>query len=144
VRTDGRFHVEAVTGDLYNIAERLKELHPSLYINVLEDRRPGAQHPVVYVIMETTDQGIERVVFKCTYLDARVIEHVRYLLGVPFAQRFAEAEKELAKYEADAKETQLDELTEELGLELRHELRRLGFTGTYRAGSTSRRAFGRG
>lgn len=145
IKVGGRFHVEAVTGDLYNISERLRELNPRLFINVMEDRHPNALHPITYVIMEQTSRGTEEVVFKCHYLDARVLEHVRYLMHVPFEKRYAEAEKELDKYEAEQHQTQLDELTEDVGLELRHELRRLGFTdGTYHAGSTSRKAFGRG
>jgi hypothetical protein len=145
IKTGGRFHVEAVSGDMYDIANRLAELNPRLFISILEDRAPDALHPVVYVIMEQTNRGTEEVVFKCYQLDARVLEHVSYLMKVPFAQRFAEAEKELDKYEAEQHETQLDELTEDVGLAMRHELRRLGFTdGRYHAGSTSRKAFGRG
>jgi hypothetical protein len=145
IKTGGRFHVEGVTGDMYNIAEQLRELNPSLFINIIEDRAPNAQFPITYVIMERTSRGSEEVVFKCHALDGRVLEHVRYLLRVPFEHRFAEAEKELDKYEADEAELHLDELTEDVGLPMLHELKRLGFTdGTYRAGSTSRKAFGRG
>jgi hypothetical protein len=129
---------------MYNIAERLKELNPNLFISILEDREPGAAHPITYVVMERTRNGTEEVVFRCFTLDARVLEHVRYLMRVPFAHRIAEAEKELDKYEADHHEHELDELVETLGLPMMRELAATGFLGNYSAGSTTRKAFGRG
>lgn len=145
IRTGGRFQVEAVSGDMFSISERLRELNPRLYISVIEDRMEGATHPVTYVIMEQTNKGTEEVVFKCFALDARVIEHVRYLMKVPFAQRFAEAEKELDKYEADEKVNEMDRLVEDLGLPMLRELKQTGFLrGGYEAGSTSRKRFGAG
>jgi hypothetical protein len=144
IRTGGRFQVEAVSGDMFSISERLRELNPRLFINIIEDRAPKALRPVTYVIMEQTSRGTEEVVFKCFTLDARVIEHVRYLMSVPFEHRFAEAEKELDKYQAEEQENEMDELVEHLGLPMLRELKANGFLGAYSAGSTSRRAFGRG
>lgn len=135
----GRFRTEGVTNDLYNIAERLKELNPRLFINILEDR---AQGTVAYVIMERTSRGTEEVVFKCKTLDPRVLEHVRYLMNVPFEKRFAEAEKEIDKYEADEHERELDDLVERIGLPMLRDLRELGFLGEYEhtdAGRSRRR-----
>jgi hypothetical protein len=120
---------------------RLKELNPRLRINAISDTRAGE---TAFTIIEDTGDDVH-VVFRCRRLDARVVEYVRYLLNVPFAKRFAEAERLQKKWEEEAHEDELDELTERFGLEMQHELKKTGFVdGTYWAGSTSRRAFGRG
>jgi hypothetical protein len=60
-------------------------------------------------------------------LDGRLIEHLQFLLHVPFEQRFAEAERRADKIEADAKEKNLDELYERMGRPMWTELERCGF-----------------
>lgn len=141
IQSNGRYRVNEVTADVYNIAQRLKDLNPRLRINAITDARNGE---TAFTIIE--DDGDElHVVFRCRRLDARVVEYVRYLLNVPFAKRFAEAEKLQAKWEEEAHEDELDELTERFGLEMQHDLKKNGFVdGTYWAGPTSRRSFGRG
>lgn len=140
VRPGGRFKVTEVTNDLYNIAERIKEISPRLFINITEDQGTGSK---AYTIVEETPTG-SQVVFRCNVLDARVLEHVQYLIKVPFAQRFAEAERRAEKYEAEAQEDEMSDLVERIGLPMLRDLKQCGFLGAYEAGSTSRRRFGAG
>lgn len=140
VRPGGDYRVEGVTNDVYNIAQRLKELDTPypLALNVIEDKTTGQ---VAYTVVELGSNG-ERVVFRTHRLDARVIEHVQYLVKVPFHERFKKAEELQAKWDAEEHDNEMDELVERLGLPMMRELMALGFDGHYSAGSTSRRRFG--
>lgn len=129
----GRFKTSHVDSDVYHVAEQLKELNESLAIEVTEDTATGNK---AFTITEHTPRGIE-VVFRCTVLDARVVEHVRYLLHVPFQKRFAEAEKRSDQIERENEELSMNKLIEELGLPMMRELRDLGFLGEYGHGPGS-------
>jgi hypothetical protein len=123
VNVEGRWRNAEVTSDVYNIADRLKELNDRLRINITEDTATGQW---AYSIVEDTPEGWQ-LVFRCRRLDARVVEHVRYLLKVPFAKRFDEAEKIVAKDAENAHNEELDALTENLGLPMIRDLERCGF-----------------
>lgn len=139
LRSNARLNVQAVDSDVYNVCERLRELNDRLYVNTIDDDHDKSR---TFVIMEETPTG-SQVVFRTRKLDARVVEHVRYLLHVPFAERFAAAERLMDKWEAEDKENELDKMAEEMGLEMQYDLKRLGFTdGTYYPGSHARRRFG--
>ena len=123
LRLDGRFKATMVTSDVYNICERLRELNARLFVHYLEDTMTGEG---AYCIMELTTEG-EKLVFKVRELDARVVEEVRYLLHVPFAERFAASQRLLDKREAEQKEEELDQLYEDLGRQMWYQFEHDGF-----------------
>jgi hypothetical protein len=147
VRPGGNVKVEAVTNDLYNVSERLRELSPRLAINITTvEGEDGSALERAYTIVEETETG-PQVVFRCNVLDGRVVEHVRYLLKVPVAQRYQEAEKLADKLEEERKETEMDTLVEKLGLPMARELLACGFVDgrySHTDAGRSRRGFGRG
>lgn len=126
IRPGGQIRVTEVTNDVYHIAERLKELNPRLAVNLTQDSGNGA---TAFTIVEETPTGTQ-VVFRCNQLDQRVVEYVAYLLKVPFAQRFAEAEKAQEKFEAEEHESELDSLVERIGLPMVRDLLECGFIDT--------------
>src|SRR5437868_5076558 len=77
-----------VDGDLYHIADRIKELSEDLYIVQLEE---GGQYG--YAIMEHCRDGVDRLVFRTPALDGRVVDKLKYLMSVPLKERFAIAER---------------------------------------------------
>lgn len=105
-----RFKVIPLESDMYNICDRIKEISPNLFIELLVDEKTGAQ---AWVIQENTINGPKEV-FKTEELDGRVIEHCQYLLKVPFEKRFAEAERLARKDMADYETKQMDKLMERL------------------------------
>lgn len=133
LRTHGAYRVEGITSDLYHVAERLRELNERLLIHLVVDKATGDHF---YTIVEVVD-GVEQTVFKCRDLDARVVEHVRYLLNVPMNKRFAEAERLTEKYEADQREADSDDLAERIGLPMARELAACGFLDEFGGRSTS-------
>lgn len=143
----GQIRNARITSDVYRIAERLQEIDSPypLAINLTQDLGKGA---TAYTIVELPPGG-ERVVFRCNKLDARVIEHVQYLIKVPLKDRFAEAEKIMDKWEAERREAEQDDLVERIGLPMLRDLRECGFLGEYGHGpgadlARSRKSFGRG
>lgn len=149
-----RMRTQRVTGDVFNVADRLMALNSRLRVNVTEYVDTGQK---AFTIVES---GVpvfrnrewvkeDQVVFRTTKLDARVVEHVRYLLNVPAEKRFAEAERLSEEFEQDEHEKQMEDLVERVGLPMLRDLRECGFLGEYGHGSgqdanRSRKAFGRG
>lgn len=113
-----------VDSDLYDICNRIQEVHPSLYINEL-----SKGDLAVWAIMENCEDGVQRLVYKTDCLDARVLTKVQRMLKIPLEQRFAEAEREEAKLKAEAKERELDELYERVGAPMQRDLVNCGFGG---------------
>lgn len=111
-----------VESDMFDIAKRLTEIDRSLHVFEIVE---GDQH--VYAVMEHCADGEERLVFKAEVLDARILDKVRYLFSVPFEHRFAEAEAEEARANAQFQEDQLDELYERVGRPMWTELDACGF-----------------
>lgn len=122
----GRYN-RHVDGDVYNIAERIAEIDPSLYIDPIEPPITLGDQTWNFAITEKCADGVERLVFRTECLDARILEHVQYLLHVPFEKRFDEAERREAKLQAEAKENELNELYERIGGPMRVDLERCGF-----------------
>lgn len=116
-----------MTSDVFNICERIKEIDPNLYIYALDPPVLLGDRVLNYSICEICRDGVERLVMRVNALDARIIEHLEYLLRVPFEQRFAEAERRADKIEADAREAELDKLYEEVGAPMLPLLERTGF-----------------
>jgi hypothetical protein len=129
-----------VTGDLYNICNRMAELSP----NLLMRDRAGYGWPEDggkrYICSEICVDGIERWVWGFQELDARVIEKLEYMLHVPFEIRFAEAERLEAQIEEARKQAELDRLVETVGLPMLPDLERTGFIQrpvSYRKGNAT-------
>lgn len=114
-----------VTSDQFDIANRLKALSPNLYVLELSEGDKYA-----YNIMETAKDGTEMLVLQVKELDGRVLDRLRYLMAVPLQQRLAILDAEGRKYEADAKEAELEELYETLGGPMAAQLYHDGFTTT--------------
>lgn len=111
-----------VESDLYDICERIKELSPDLKIIHLMDGENQS-----FVIMETGKDGKEYYVMKASVLDARIIERLRYLLHVPFADRIKELEAANQAYEEARHEQELDSLYDRVGRPMWTELEKTGF-----------------
>lgn len=118
-------HVQLIDSDLYHICERLREISPSL--SVVAARRGDE---ILYNIMETCPDGLERRIFKAKHLDGRVLKHIEKIMGIPFEVRFEEAAKEVDRFEEAQKEEQLDELYERLGRPMWTQLEHDGFIET--------------
>lgn len=116
-----------VTADMFHIAQRLQEIDPSLFIQSLEKPTHWKDQTWNYTIVEVDAAGTEHWVYGAEALDARVIEHVEYLLSVPFAERFAIAEQLEAKREADDIDNQMEEALENWGWDFRKQLEHDGF-----------------
>lgn len=111
-----------VDSDMFDIAKRLDELSKALYIVEMTEYDDHA-----YAIMEHCVDGIDRLVFKVDALDARVIDRVREIMGVPFEHRFAVAEAAEDKHNAERKDNELEELYENLGRPMLTQLEHDGF-----------------
>lgn len=83
--------LSVVTSDVYNIAQRVKELDPNLRIVLHE----GHEKP--WVIVEMGPDGVERFVSRYEELDSRIIDHLRYMLAVPLQQRVEKLAQEVDK-----------------------------------------------
>lgn len=106
---DTRFG-DIVEHDLYMIAERVKEVDPSLFI-VKHPERP--EQP--YAIIERCADHVDRLVFRTDTLDGRIVEKLQYLLNVPFEKRFAEAEAKEAQAKASAEAAEREHMYETIG-----------------------------
>lgn len=114
---------ESVESDLYSICERVKEISESLHIVLLK----GDPRGMNFAIMERCEDGVARLIYKVKELDARVLERLRYLMAVPFEQRFEQVEKDNHRWEQAQHEEQLEDLYERLGRPMWTELERCGF-----------------
>lgn len=121
----GRFG-QMVESDVYMIADRVREIDPSLFIYATD--QPGVAKK--YAICEHCVDGVERLVFATDELDARVLTHLQYLLRVPFEHRFAEAERIADQNEAERKQNETDEFYERLGRPMWTRLEHDGFIET--------------
>ncbi len=81
--------LKLVESDVYNIAQRVKEIDRNLYIVVHE----GHERP--FVVMEHALDGAERMVSRYAELTPAILEDLRYMLAVPFEKRFAELTKKI-------------------------------------------------
>lgn len=106
-----------VDSDLWNIADRIKEIDPNLIIIFHE----GAKEP--FVIMENGPDGVSRFVARYAELDQRILEDLRYMAHIPFDERLKKVEREIDAKNA-ALEAQDPEVMEWLASEMRRELKK--------------------
>lgn len=119
-----RGHVE---GDVFRICERLEEIDKSLFVDPIDPPVTVGDKTYHYAIVEECGDGVCRLVFRVQELDARIIEHVQYLMHVPFERRLDEAEKRADQMETDAREAEKDKLVETMGLPMLAQLHHDGF-----------------
>lgn len=84
----GDARLKYVESDLYGIAERIKELDPSLSVVLHEG------HSKPWVVVERGSDGDERFVARYEELDSRVLDHLRYIAAVPFEKRIEKLQRE--------------------------------------------------
>lgn len=111
-----------VDGDLYDIARRVQEMHPSVYVVEMAE---GGQ--AAWAVMEDCHDGVQRLMFKTDVLDGRVLDKLARIIHVPFEHRLAEAEKIEEESKAKAHETELEELYERVGRPMWTQLEHDGF-----------------
>lgn len=121
-----------VTADMFHISERIRELDGGdrLYIQHLDppaEYNPGDFRNFAIVEIVPGMLPPERLVTAVAALDGRVIEHLQYLLRVPFKVRFAEAEKLEKKRQDDELAAELDKALEGWGWDMRKQLAHDGF-----------------
>jgi hypothetical protein len=78
-----------VEHDVYNIAERIRQIDSNLRLVLHE----GHERP--WVVLEVGPDGQERFVSRYEELDARIIDHLLYMLKVPFEERLARLDREI-------------------------------------------------
>ena len=71
-----------VESDVFNVCERIKEIDPRLFV-VLQEEHPTHK----WVIMENCVDGECRMVKRYENLTPAILEDLRYMLAVPFAER---------------------------------------------------------
>lgn len=110
-----------VESDVYGICERVAEISPRLKVVVLE----GQEHP--FAIMESCDDGVERLVFKVRELDNRVVEKLRRIMAMPLSERLRQIERDERRFKEQERERELEELYERVGRPMWTLLDRCGF-----------------
>lgn len=112
-----------VDGDLYNIANRVREVDRSLHVIELAE-----EDECKFAIMEHCDDGLERLVFTVDELDGRVIERLQRIMAMDLRDRLALLEIEEHKFEADRQDNEMEALYENMGRAFKHQLHRDGFS----------------
>lgn len=128
--------VRHVTGDMFNIAERIGEISPRLYILEVE-RNTKESQSWGFMIMEHCEDGVDRLVFRATKsgtksrdgggLDGRVLERLRYMMSLGLHERIAILDRDREKWEKEQAEAASEELYERMGGQMHIELERSGF-----------------
>lgn len=115
-----------LTSDVYDICNRVAQLHPSLYIIELDHDDP---RPYRYIVMERCSDGVDRMALRVREgeLDGRVIRELQYQLAVPLPERAAKIERELEQWEKQQREEESDRLYEKIGPEFHRQLANCGF-----------------
>jgi hypothetical protein len=110
-----------VEGDVYNICERVAEISDRLFI------APQFGQPKPWVVMETGNDGVDYFVLSAEELDARIIDRINYIRGVPFEKRMATLEAENEAWEKQQHDEELDRLYEQIGAPMKSQFYHDGF-----------------
>jgi hypothetical protein len=123
--------VRFVSSDMYQIAERIKEISPNLYLVELQrDSEEGSKFG--YALMEhqpTMDYLVMRVA--ADGLDGRVLERLRYMMALTLHERIALCDKEREAWEKQQQENAFEELYDRLGGPMHRQLAHDGFIETH-------------
>lgn len=124
--------VRFVSADMYQIAERIAEISPRLYLIELE-RTSSEGSKFGYALMEKCDDGVDRLHFRVAAdgLDGRVLERIRRNMALPLHERIELLDKEREKWERDQQEAAAEELWERLGGPMHRQLAHDGFIETH-------------
>jgi hypothetical protein len=141
--------VKYVTSDIFNICNRIREISPRLYLIELEQHsREGQKWG--YAVVEQCIDGVDRVVCRVGKrdLDARLLEKLRYIMGVDLNERIAIVERERESWERQYADDAAEELFDTLGGQMHRDLVANGFTGapfptSYRPMNRTARRHGR-
>lgn len=125
-----------VENDVFHVADRLRDIDPTLNIVQLEGHKGK---DVQWLVTEECIDGVVRPVGHFDACDNRMVQRVQYILSVPFSERLRIAEAENAKHEAEAREHESDELYERLGGPMLRQLDHDGFVPGGRGTSYAKR-----
>lgn len=108
-----------VTGDLFHVSERIREISPNLYILELEVGSAEAKK-FSFAIMEQCKDGVDRLVIRVpktreTQLDGRILDRLRRIMAVDLHTRIAILDAEREKWEAEKHEDEIEQNWENLG-----------------------------
>lgn len=110
-------NMTVVESDVYNICERIrKEISPDIVVRL----REGHEKP--WVLLELCRDGEERYISSYEALDQRVIDDLRYMLAVPFAERLAAEERKIEAANAERSKGMSDESFERFAWEMQRSL----------------------
>lgn len=112
-----------VEHDVHGVCDELAEEFPNVYIVLAEDF--DGNH--AFHIMERADDGVDYLCFKVDELDKRVVDRLKRIANIPFAERYAAAEKEEQEAKAAADEAASEELYERMGGPMYTQLAKDGF-----------------
>jgi hypothetical protein len=117
-----------VTADMFMICQRIGEINPRLYLLELEqDSREGQKFG--YAVMEKCVDGVDRVIFRVSKdgLDGRVLEKLRYIMGLSLHERIDFCDREREREERHQAEDASEEIWETVGGPMWVELEKDGF-----------------
>jgi len=120
--------VRFVSADMYQIAERIREISDRLYLVELQ-RESAEGSKFGYALMERCTDGVDRLVMRVAAdaLDARVLKRLRYMMALDLHERIAICDRDRAKWEAEQQENAAEELFERLGAPMHRQLAHDGF-----------------
>lgn len=112
--------------DVFNIADRIgRELDGGDRIHIWELSEDRQEQK--WLVTENGPDGVERFVCKTDELDARLIEHLQYLVHIPFHVRVAALEAANEEWEQQQHEAEVDRIVEKIGYDMHRELWNCGF-----------------
>jgi hypothetical protein len=121
--------VRYVSNDVFNIAGRLREISPRLYILELE-RNSSEGSMFGYSIMEQCHDGVDRLVFRVSkgqLTQRHVLDRIGYLMSKDLHTRIAILDAEREKWESESHEDEMEKLYDQMGGPMWTELEKTGF-----------------
>lgn len=125
-----------IENDVFHVADRLRDIDPSLNIVQLEGHKGK---DVQWLVTEECRDGVVRPVGHFDACDNRMVQKVMFVMSVPFSERLRLLEAENEKFEAETRERESDELYERLGAPMLRQLDRDGFVAGGRGTSYAKR-----
>lgn len=113
----GGHRLQLVESDVFNICNRIKEIDPRLVVRL----RDGHAKP--WVVLEITDDGIERWVAAYEELNASILDDLRYMAAVPLEDRVARVEREIEASNKELEKGMSDETFEKFAWDFNKALR---------------------
>jgi hypothetical protein len=124
--------VRFVSSDMYQIADRIREISDRLYLVELQ-RESSEGSKFGYALMERCQDGVDRLVMRVAAdaLDARVLDRLRYMMALDLHERIAICDRDREKWEREQQEHAAEELFERLGAPMHRQLAHDGFIETH-------------